>query len=49
MAAVHEGICQRALELYELRGRVDGHALDDWLQAEEEVAKDSPKAAGASL
>ncbi len=26
-----------AYELYERRGRGDGHALDDWLQAEAEV------------
>jgi hypothetical protein len=27
----------RAYELYEKRGRGDGHALDDWLQAEAEL------------
>jgi len=27
----------RAYELYEQRGRVDGFALDDWLQAEAEI------------
>ena len=27
----------RAQELYEARGREDGHELDDWLRAEEEV------------
>ncbi len=27
----------RAYELYERRGRGDGHALDDWLQAETEL------------
>ncbi len=27
----------RAYQLYEERGRIDGHALDDWLQAEAEV------------
>jgi len=27
----------RAYELYEQRGRRDGHALDDWLQAEAEL------------
>jgi len=26
-----EQIRQRAYELYELRGRADGHELDDWL------------------
>jgi len=28
----------RAYELYELRGKMDGHAEEDWLQAESEVA-----------
>ena len=27
----------RAQELYEARGREDGHALDDWLRAEAEI------------
>jgi hypothetical protein len=27
----------RAYELYEHRGRGDGHALDDWLEAKAEV------------
>ena len=37
----------RAYELYEQRGRCDGHALDDWLQAEAELAdrKNLPVAA----
>ncbi len=29
----------RAYELYEARGREEGHELDDWLRAEEEVTK----------
>jgi len=29
----------RAFELYEARGREDGHDLDDWLQAETELTK----------
>lgn len=29
---------QRAYELYEQRGRQDGFALQDWLQAKQEVA-----------
>jgi len=39
----HEGmnvqakIQQRAYELYEERGRRDGHQLEDWIQAEQEV------------
>ena len=32
-----EKIRLRAYELYEERGRVDGFALDDWLQAEAEI------------
>ena len=30
-------IRQRAFELYQERGREDGHQLDDWLLAEEEI------------
>lgn len=30
-------IRRRAYELYEERGREDGHDLDDWLRAEEEI------------
>jgi len=30
-------IRQRAFELYQERGREDGHELDDWLLAEEEI------------
>jgi hypothetical protein len=33
-----ERIRRRAYELYEQRGKLDGHALDDWLQAEAEIA-----------
>ena len=29
----------RAQELYEERGREDGHELDDWLRAEEEITR----------
>lgn len=32
--AMEERIRLRAYELYEARGREDGHDLDDWLQAE---------------
>ena len=28
----------RAYELYEARGRKDGHQVEDWLRAEEEIA-----------
>ncbi len=29
----------RAYELYQQRGMSDGHALDDWLQAEQEISQ----------
>ncbi len=29
----------RAYELYEARGRKDGHELDDWLRAEAEITQ----------
>ena len=34
---IGEQIRQRAYVLYERRGRAEGNALDDWLQAEKEV------------
>jgi Protein of unknown function (DUF2934) len=34
---IEQKIQQRAYELYEQRGRNDGHDLDDWLQAEREI------------
>jgi H+-transporting ATPase len=37
-------IARRAYELYEQHGRREGHAVQDWLQAEQEIGKDaSPK------
>ena len=44
-----ERIRRRAYELYEQRGRVDGFALDDWLQAEGEIlgAQKRPKVKAA--
>jgi hypothetical protein len=33
-----ENVRARAYELYEVHGRIDGHADEDWLQAEGEVA-----------
>ena len=33
-----ESVPARAYELYEVRGRMDGHADEDWLEAEGEVA-----------
>ena len=34
---IKESIRRRAYELYEQRGKVDGFALYDWLQAEREI------------
>jgi hypothetical protein len=34
---VEEQIRQRAYQLYEEHGRLDGNAMEDWLIAEEEV------------
>ena len=36
---IQERIRQRAHEIYEARGRQDGHDLDDWLIAESEVTR----------
>ena len=35
----HDEIAQRAFSLYESRGRQDGHDVDDWLQAEQELVR----------
>jgi|SRR5581483_11706717 len=35
--AIQEAIAQRARELWETRGRRDGHAEEDWKQAELEI------------
>ena len=34
---LEEQIRLRAHELYEARGREDGHELEDWIRAEEEI------------
>jgi len=36
---LQDQIRARAYQLYEQRGRDDGHTLDDWLQAEAELSK----------
>ena len=43
-------IAQRAFQLYEARGRQDGHDVEDWLKAEQEIrgARALPKASVAS-
>jgi Protein of unknown function (DUF2934) len=35
--AIHEAVEKRARELWELSGRRDGHADEDWKQAEREI------------
>jgi len=40
-------IRRRAYELYEDRGRADGHSLEDWKQAEAEVLERDRKSAAA--
>jgi len=43
---LEDQIRERAYELYEARGREDGHDLEDWLLAEEEIVEQvRPKAA----
>jgi hypothetical protein len=44
---LQEQIRHRAYELYEQRGRDDGHELDDWLQAESELTKPKAKTVAA--
>ena len=36
-APTHDEIARRAFSFYESRGRQDGHALEDWLRAEQEL------------
>ena len=48
-AEVEEQIRQRAYQLYEERGRLEGNAMEDWLMAEEAVlGSRQAKAATAS-
>jgi hypothetical protein len=44
---LQEQIRCRAYELFEQRGRIEGHELHDWLQAESEVAQKKVKAVTA--
>ena len=39
-APTHEAIRVRAYQIYEQRGRVEGHALNDWLTAEAQIVGD---------
>ena len=38
-APTHDEIAQRAFHLYDSRGRQDGHDVEDWLRAEEELGR----------
>ncbi len=40
-------IRNRAYELFEARGREEGHELEDWLRAEEEIRSRNPNAIAA--
>jgi len=42
---LEEQIRARAYEIYEQRGRGEGHNMDDWLQAEAELTGKSETAA----
>jgi len=44
---IQEQVRRRAFDLYEQRGREDGHDLDDWLQAESELIQKRTKAVAA--
>jgi Protein of unknown function (DUF2934) len=42
-----EQIRIRAYELFEQRGRAEGHEIEDWLQAENEVLRKTAKTSAA--
>jgi hypothetical protein len=42
---LEEEIRRRAYAFYEQRGREDGHDIDDWLRAEEELTAQAMKTA----
>lgn len=44
---VEQQIRTRAYELYEGRGRTDGHDVDDWLRAESEITSGKQEAVAA--
>ena len=46
-AQLEEQVRLRAYELYEARGRENGHELEDWLQAEAEIRGTQRKAVAA--
>lgn len=44
---IEEQIRKRAYELFEVRGREEGHELEDWLRAEKEIVVGTSEAAAA--
>ena len=44
---IEEEIRRRAYELFEARGEEEGHELEDWLRAEEEIPGRKSDAAAA--
>ena len=44
---IEEEVRKRAYELFEMRGREQGHELDDWLRAEREILGRKSNAAAA--
>ena len=45
--SLEEQIQRRAYRLYEARGREDGHELEDWLRAEEEITHEKARTIAA--
>jgi hypothetical protein len=43
-ADMHDAICRRAEEIYVRNGRIPGHDLENWMQAEAEIFRDSVQA-----
>jgi hypothetical protein len=41
-APTHDEIAELAFSLYESRGRQDGHHMEDWLRAEQELVRHYP-------
>jgi len=39
LAPIHDEIAQCAFTLYESRGQQDGHDIEDWLRAEQELVR----------
>jgi len=44
---IEEGIRGRAYELFQARGGVEGHDVEDWLRAEEEIRDSKTNAVAA--